>query len=318
MTDKREFLNLADPTCLSLTGPSCPDGTSKTSVLYRQYIACSGFYAYIQKHESSRPYEKELVNAMSVRCPAGRRVSGPGGCQTVETSHATRVTVDSIKETFSETGCLPGSCAKVEINALRFPGSPALTEQLRLALLSMGMGISEDQHARPTGSWEAFAQDFIAQAEAGHESVIQSSASQALLEADVYARHNDLLVVELDSYIYHAGQAHGMPLTQFMVIDERLERVVGFDDMVIDGQEAAFEKALARAHQRWLQQTGADDDFVVSWPLSESRNVAPREAGWAVRYNVYDIAPYAAGQPELRIPDEELEGIVKPRYLNGQ
>lgn len=52
--------------------------------------------------------------------------------------------------------------------------------------------------------------------------------------------------------------------------------------------------------------------------LSENRNVAPLETAWAVRFNVYEIAPYAVGQPEIHIPNEELKGIAKARYLVGE
>ncbi|HBM30178.1 MAG TPA: DUF3298 domain-containing protein, partial [Halomonas sp.] len=51
------------------------------------------------------------------------------------------------------------------------------------------------------------------------------------------------------------------------------------------------------------------------WPLSKSRNIAPLEDRWEVTYNVYDIAPYAAGQPTLTLPLEALKGVAKPRYL---
>lgn len=103
-----------------------------------------------------------------------------------------------------------------------------------------------------------------------------------------------------------------------MVIDERLGTVVTLDDMLLEGRESAFYEALVRVHERWLLELGQDDAFAANWPLSENRNVAPLEAAWAVRYNVYDIAPYAVGQPEFHIPLDELEGIAKPRYLGRE
>ncbi|PMR72166.1 RsiV family protein [Halomonas heilongjiangensis] len=242
-----------------------------------------------------------------------------GGCQAQEESPPSGGSAyEAVEERFVEHDCAAERCAEVAVSALRFPDSPALTEQLRRRLLVMGMGITDGENDRPADSWEGYAQAFLAQAEADRHLVPLHSASQARLEANVYARHDDLLIIELDSYVYHAGQAHGMPLTGFMVIDERLGRVVGFDDMLVDGQEEAFREALARAHRRWLQQTNADDDFAATWPLSESRNVAPLETAWVVRYNVYEIAPYAAGQPELHIPNDDLAGIVEPRYLVPQ
>ena len=60
---------------------------------------------------------------------------------------------------------------------------------------------------------------------------------------------------------------------------------------------------------------GLDAQFATQGPLSKSRNIAPLEDRWEVTYNVYDIAPYAAGQPTLTLPLEALKGVAKPRYL---
>jgi hypothetical protein len=100
-----------------------------------------------------------------------------------------------------------------------------------------------------------------------------------------------------------------------MVIDERERRVVEADEMLLDGQEAAFDALLVQAHQRWIGEMGFDDQFTANWPLSQSHNIAPLENSWEVTYNVYEIAPYAVGQPTLTIPLEALEGVAKPRYL---
>ncbi|KAA0011963.1 DUF3298 domain-containing protein [Billgrantia pellis] len=238
------------------------------------------------------------------------------GCQTEETSNtATRLVPEVVEAKFVESGCPPDRCAEVVVNALRFPHAPALSEQLRQTLLAMSTGITDGSDEPLADSWEAFAQAFFAQAKDARQFGPPHSAGQASLEAKVYAQHDDLLIVELDSYIYHAGQAHGMPSTEFMVIDERLGRVVTLEEMLIEGREEAFRAALARAHQRWLEQVDANEDFRANWPLSESRNVAPLEMGWTVRYEVYEIAPYAFGQPELHIPNDELLGIAEPRYL---
>jgi|TARA_Y100001949_G_C15977878_1_gene327021 hypothetical protein len=176
------------------------------------------------------------------------------------------------------------------------------------------MAIS-DETAAPAESWDAYAERFLSLAEEDNQAAPGDMTSEALLEATVYARHHDLLVIELNSYVYHAGQAHGLPLTEYMVIDERERRIVEPEDMLVDGQEAAFDALLAGAHQRWITEMGLDAQFATQWPLSKSRNIAPLEDRWEVTYNVYDIAPYAAGQPTLTLPLEALKGVAKPRYL---
>lgn len=240
------------------------------------------------------------------------------GCQAEEMPlQASEIAYEPFEASFVETDCPEERCATVEVSALHFPDSPELSDHVRTRLLLMGQGITDGETEWPTDSWEAFAEAFFKEAKETRQYATHSS-SRVGLEAKALARHDELLIIELDGYVYHAGQAHGMPLTEFMVIDERLGQVVTLEDMLLQGKQAAFYEALARAHERWLQELGQDDTFAANWPLSENRNVAPLESAWAVRYNVYEIAPYAVGQPELHIPLAELEGIAKPRYLGRE
>lgn len=241
------------------------------------------------------------------------------GCQAQqEPVDITGMRYELVEAHFVEPDCPAEQCAEVEVRALHFPDPPELSEELRTRLLAMGQGISDGGTEWPRDSWEAYAEAFFALAREDRRYAPPHAASQASLEAKVLARHHDLLVIELGSYVYHAGQAHGMPLTEFMVIDERLEREVALDDLLLDGQAPAFQEALARAHERWLRDQELDEAFAASWPFYPSQNVAPLETAWVVRYNVYEITPYALGQPELSIPLAELEGIAKPRYLGQE
>ncbi|CAN0590151.1 unnamed protein product [Ectocarpus sp. 12 AP-2014] len=239
------------------------------------------------------------------------------GCQSQEKEAevARPLIYQPIEKHYVAPACSAEKCTEVQIDALEFPQSPALTEQLRQRLLGLAAGVTEGS-SDPVEDWDAYAQDFFTMAEEDQRILPEFMASEAQMKARVYAQHNDLLIIELTSYVYHAGQAHGLPMTQFMVIDERDHHVVSFDDMIKSGQESAFQSALSQAHQRWIVELEQDEQFVSHWPLSESRNVAPTAQGWVVKYNVYDIAPYAVGQPELLIRNEALADIAEPRYLN--
>lgn len=240
------------------------------------------------------------------------------GCQTQERSPAVSdLSYAPIEHHFGAVECPEERCAEVKVEALYFPDAPALSEELRTRLLTLGQGFSEEEGAEewPSDSWEAYAEAFFQQAKAERGFATAHGANQAVLQASVVEQYNDLLVIQLDSYVYHAGQAHGLPLTEYMVIDERLGRVITLDDMLLEDQAPLFQAALFRAHEQWLREQEADSDFIAFWPPVENRNVAPLELAWAVTYNVYEIAPYAFGQPTLQIPLSELEGIAKPRYL---
>jgi len=239
------------------------------------------------------------------------------GCQVEEQPLAiSGLEMAPVEHHFVEAGCPLERCAEVTIEALYFPDAPAFSDELRSRLLTLGQGISEEP-VQASDSWEAYAEAFFQQAKAEREFAPVHGANQAVLQASVVERHDDLLIIELNSYVYHAGQAHGLPLTAYMVIDERLGQVVTLEEMLLEGQEEAFQAALFRAHEQWLLEQEADSYFVGFWPPVESRNVAPLAAAWAVTYNVYEIAPYAFGQPTLHIPLSELEGIARPRYLSS-
>ena len=238
------------------------------------------------------------------------------GCQAPETDTATRYSLayQPLKKHYVEPGCQSENCSQVQVSSLTFPDLPALTDELQTRLLTIAMGVT-DEAGVPDEKWDNYAQEFFASAKENRATLPQFMTSEAQIEASVYAEHNDLLVLELTSYVYYSGQAHGLPSTAFMVIDKRQQRAVSLDDMLIDGQQTAFRDALVQAHKRWMAELGYDDQYEVNWPLTENRNVAPLEDNWLVKFNVYEIAPYAAGQPELTIPLEALEGIAEPRYL---
>ncbi|MCC5900685.1 MAG: DUF3298 domain-containing protein [Halomonas sp.] len=238
------------------------------------------------------------------------------GCQAPadEPVESRSLTTQALEKHYVEPGCQAENCSEVKVSALTFPQSPELSEQLQARLLKLAMGITEEG-ALPARNWGDYARNFFALTQEDKGLLPDFMASEAVLKADVYAQHNDLLVIELNGYVYQAGQAHGLPMTEFMVIDEKLQRVVDANDMLLEGQQAAFQVVLSQVHQRWVAEMGHSGQLAVSWPLSESLNIAPLETVWEVKYNVYELAPYVVGQPILTLPVEELDGIAKPRYI---
>ncbi|MFG6666123.1 RsiV family protein [Halomonas sp. HNIBRBA4712] len=241
------------------------------------------------------------------------------GCQSIQSSPVEPYSLATLAEEklFVDPDCTGEQCAEVRVSALEFPRREALTKELRARLMALAPLEGQTTPAGATPGFAGYADAFFDQARRQGGPLAGGGASEALLEADIYARHNDLLVIELNGYTYLDGQAHGLPSTEFMVIDERQARTVGLDDMLIEGREAAFEALVRDAHQRWLSELDEGPDMAENWPLTQSRNVAPLGNRFVVKYDVYEIAPYALGQPELDIPLEALRGVAKPRYLEG-
>jgi len=239
------------------------------------------------------------------------------GCQSLPGWGSDPLRSEPVVKSVHEPDCEGDSCANVNAAYLRFPESPRLSAELERRLFGLASGLSDSPDGNAMGrasSFDDFADQVFAAARSARQDVPELPGYEADLKADSVADHDDLLVLELDGYLYSGG-AHGLPLTSYMVIERDTQQVVDLDDMLLPGQRPAYEAALKRAHQRWLQTDQASGLSKLQWPFAPSDNVAPLEDGLAVKYQVYDLAPYATGQPQLMIPYAELDGILRARYL---
>ena len=67
-----------------------------------------------------------------------------GGCQALS-SGTERLEHERVETSFVERDCPTGRCATVEVQSLRFPDAPRLSERLRDELLTMGTGITDGE-----------------------------------------------------------------------------------------------------------------------------------------------------------------------------
>lgn len=204
-------------------------------------------------------------------------------------------------------GCQDAACPLVNIDTLRFPADPALDGLIEQALLEM----TRDAPKAPLPpSLKAYEQQFLSQAETGWTSYLQ---------AKVRDRRDDLIIIELSSYL-HTGGAHGMPGRGFINYDRTLQQALSLDDMLLPGRRAVFWEVVQQAHQAWLirEKLDQDDAFVRDWPFQQTANIALTSGALSLKYDVYSIAPYAMGHPELKLPYGRLKGILKPQYLPGR
>ncbi len=204
-------------------------------------------------------------------------------------------------------GCQGETCPLVNIDTIRFDGEPQLNALIDRRLLQM---TQDGPDAPLPASFESYERDFLASAEPGWSSYLQ---------AKVLEQHDKLVLVELSSYLFTGG-AHGMPGRGFINYDRKLEKPLSLGDMLLPGQEEAFWKLAEQAHRRWLaaNKFDQDPDFIRIWPFERTANVALGYGAVLLKYDVYSIAPYSSGHPEIRIPYPQLNGILKPRYFPGR
>jgi len=214
-----------------------------------------------------------------------------------------------VRQVISEqrpTGCAEQDehCPLVNIDTQLFADEPALNALIDARLRKMTVNSPD---AEVPATLEGYQQAFLRNAEPGWSSYLQSK---------LIDQHGSLLVIELSSYLYTGG-AHGMPGRGFINYDRAQDRELRLEDVLIPGQEGAFWRVARQAHQRWLVANGHDQDaeFIDFWPFRQTPHIARLKDRVLLKYNVYSIAPYSSGHPELFIPHEQLEGILKAEYL---
>jgi hypothetical protein len=194
------------------------------------------------------------------------------------------------------------SCPLVNIDTQLFENEPALNALIDQRLREMTVNSPE---AEVPASLEGYQQAFLREAEPGWSSYLQAKLRE---------QHAPLLVVELSSYI-HTGGAHGMPGRGFINFDRVQDRELKLADVLLPGKEGALWRVAAKAHQQWLIANEHDAAFSNQWPFQQTSNIAFLRDKVLLKYDVYSIAPYSSGHPELEIPYKELSGILKPAFL---
>lgn len=229
--------------------------------------------------------------------------------QTAEQTSKDGLFTQPVKWERSKPGC-KGECPKLELDSLVFPGVPRLTELIDHALATM---TEVAGNTAPPYSTIAGYEEYFWKTAAPRDST--------LLSARTRYRNRHITLVELNSWLYKTGAAHGMSATQFLNWDNDRQRVLGLDDVLTGGGGPAFESALRRVHEQWLRahpDAQLDPEgFRRVWPFQPSENFGLTDGGVAVKYDSYQIAPYSSGQPELLIPYEQLRGVLRPEYLPG-
>lgn len=247
-------------------------------------------------------------------------VCGLVGACTTPSSNISRIPVQTGQETSREglftqpvkwertlPGC-KGDCPSIKVDSIVFPGNARLSDLVDHALAYMtGIGNSSEP---PYATIAEYEQYFWKTA---------GPRDSTLLAARTRYRNRSITVIELDTWQYMTGMAHGISATQFLNWDNSTGKVLSLDDVLRPGKRRDYVAALQQAHSRWLaanpEITGDTNAYVRQWPFQDSSNFGFIDQGLLVKYDSYQIAPYSAGQPELIIPYSALRGILRPEFL---
>ena len=260
-----------------------------------------------------------LAVALLAGCDNNNQDADPSGAQqgttASQTGEAKGHTGELVRvlHTLEKTDeqCQGDGCPKVDLAWVTFENQPTLNEAITTQLAGM---LVQNQGSTPhDGTIESLVDAFLADA----SDMAMASKQGWELNATIkrQTRRGDLLTLRMDSYEYTGG-AHGQPGVQYFHWDLARKQKLALADLLEPGKQQAFWELARNQHQQWLDKEKLDQTFRDSWPFDRTDNVYFGKDGLVLHYNVYHIAPYAMGQPELTIPYEKLDGIVRDKYLN--
>jgi hypothetical protein len=120
----------------------------------------------------------------------------------------------------------------------------------------------------------------------------------------------DLLVLELNSYDYQLGAAHGMPSKVYTHIN--LVNGTMYELKHLFKPESDYVKVISAMIG---EQINKDDEYSYVFPdaykgISPDQSFYVSEEALFIYFSPYEIAPFAAGFPTFKIPYLEIENII--------
>ncbi len=136
------------------------------------------------------------------------------------------------------------------------------------------------------------------------------------LKMGIKYNEQNILSLSFEKYGYTGG-AHGILIRKFEVLDMAKNKLLSLADIFTLGYQAQLEalldKKLRKLNGVLATENIRDAGFLVD-KVEISDNFYVNNDGIGFYYNVYLIAPYAAGPTELFIPFYELKDILKPNH----
>lgn len=124
--------------------------------------------------------------------------------------------------------------------------------------------------------------------------------------------NNEIITVHQSQYAFFGG-AHPNSYIKMTNFDKNTGKVIRYEDFVIDS--TAFLnlilKELDNIMVERLGEGASHKDLGWDNPIKPAKNFAFEKDHLSVFYNSYEIAAYALGQFEVKLPYKQLEGIIK-------
>lgn len=288
------------------SGISAPSGSASGSSSASPNAAAVALPVPVQSPDSVSPVAATADPASN---NAGQPTSASGTSNASSSSliEGSKIPARSITIVRTKPDCSSADCPSIKVKRLSFIGRDRFNNFLDQTMASMAEVDASNNAAFRTLA--EFATYFWKISKPGY---------QVVLEASVRRGDEDLVVVQLDSYIFTGG-AHGLSTTQYINWLPQTDKILSLESMLLPKKMPAFEQALKKQHAIWLKSNPQAIENPAAynklWPFVPTDNAALLSDGLAVTYDPYSIAPYSFGRPTITIPYSELVGILRPELL---
>ena len=118
----------------------------------------------------------------------------------------------------------------------------------------------------------------------------------------------------VSGYDYRGG-AHGMPYIDVLYFDPETKQPISQEDLLTP---QSYERLSQLCRAGLIEnEFAADDEWMLKGTEPDAKNfqlLVPYDEEVQVLFNSYQVAPYAAGVPSVKLPWSEVNPILKEQF----
>lgn len=138
-----------------------------------------------------------------------------------------------------------------------------------------------------------------------------------MIKPKILKSEGPLVTVVLNSSNYLGG-AHGSSSQTYYNFDLDTKKQVPLKDIIEPNKLKALDEKAYEAFKKWVVDSDVAaniEEYEQVWKFKLSDNFNIDKKGLVLQYSEYEIGPYIVGLPRLVIPYDQLNGIIKDKYL---
>ncbi len=158
-----------------------------------------------------------------------------------------------------------------------------------------------------------YIQDYTSMYESGEAEIDEVSSNWEVYdEISILFQKNGLTGFVSSGYEYTGG-VHGLYGSVNYTYDSQSEKLMSLEDIFLLNFESILETAIneqLRADMNLAPDAPLSDEGFFVEVVTPTPNFMLSETGITFHYNVYEIAPYAAGSIDIMVPYSVIENII--------